>query len=686
MNSTHFTLAPIAVALILAGCNSSSDSNDGKDDLVQPQVQSKVHAIIKVDDYQFRDANGNGTLEPYEDWRLTPETRAADLVTRMNLEEKAGMMLIDTLNSDVGGMPADDAVDLVNKQHMTRFIFRNPVVETPNNDREPGRSGFDITPTQAAKYMNAMQLMAELTPHGIPVLFKSNARNHIDPTAKAGINVASGAFSAWPKEAGLAATRDMALITEFSHIMNDEWSSIGLRSMYGYMMDLATEPRWYRVHETFTEDADLASDIMRALVIGLQGETVNENSIALTIKHFPGGGPQENGGDPHYDFGKNQNYAGDNFDYHLKPFIAAIEAGAGSIMPYYGIPVDQDVKPNDVGMSFSKGVVTELLRQDLKFDGYVNTDTGIISMTPWGVEHKTELERVALTIDAGADVLSGFKDGSMIVELVEKKLVTEDRIDESVERLLKEQFQLGLFENAYVDPDIADKTLGKPEYQERAEYAQRKSVVLLSNKEDSSLKATLPLPTSVDNPLTLYTMGVNAELAQAQGYDVVAGDYDEGTQRPVANGADAALIRVFVTNEGADSHLVYGGANPDELDILAFTDMAAAKSWKISPSLADIKAVMNEVGAEKTVLAINFRQPFVLDEESGLKDAGAIIATFGVSDSALLDVVSGEFNPQGKLPFALANSAEAIVNQLSDLPGYPEADTLYPFGHGLSYK
>lgn len=686
MNSKHFTLAPIAVALILAGCNSSSDSNDGKNDHIQPQVQSKVHAIIKVDNYQFRDANGSGTLEPYEDWRLTPELRAADLVTRMSLEEKAGMMLIDTLNSDVGGMPADNAADLVNQQNMTRFIFRNPVVETPNNDREPGRSGYDITPKQAAKYMNAMQLMAELTPHGIPVLFKSNARNHIDPTAKAGINVASGAFSAWPKEAGMAATRDMALITEFSHIMNDEWSSIGLRSMYGYMMDLATEPRWYRVHETFTEDADLASDIMRALVIGLQGEKVNENSIALTIKHFPGGGPQENGGDPHYDFGKNQNYAGDNFDYHLKPFIAAIEAGAGSIMPYYGIPVDQDVKPNDVGMSFSKGVVTELLRQELKFDGYVNTDTGIISMTPWGVEHKTELERVALTIDAGADVLSGFKDGSMIVELVEKKLVTEDRIDESVARLLKEQFQLGLFENAYVDPDIADKTLGKPEYQERAEYAQRKSVVLLSNTEDSSLAATLPLVTSVDSKLKLYTMGVNTELAQAQGYDVVTGDYEQGTNRPAATGADAALIRVFVTNEGADSHLVYGGANPEELDFLAFTDMAAAKSWKISPSLADIKAVMNEVGADNTVLAINFRQPFVLDEESGLKNAGAIVATFGVSDAALLDVISGEFNPQGKLPFALANSAEAIVNQLSDLPGYPEVDTLYPFGHGLSYK
>ncbi|MGR5142217.1 glycoside hydrolase family 3 N-terminal domain-containing protein [Photobacterium sp. DNB23_23_1] len=686
MKKALFTLAPVAVALILAGCNSSSSSSDGKDDLLQPVVQSQVHELLDIDGYQFRDSNGNGTLEPFEDWRLSPEERAADLVQRMSLEEKAGMMMIDTLNSDVGGMPQDLALDLINNQHMNRFIFRNPVVENPViSDGDGGRSGQEITPKQAAKHMNAIQLLAELTPNGIPVLFKSNARNHIDPTAKAGINVSSGAFSAWPKEAGLAATRDMDLIAEFSGMMNDEWSSIGLRSMYGYMMDLATEPRWYRVHETFTEDADLASDIMHSLVIGLQGDEVGSDSIALTIKHFPGGGPQEDGGDPHYDFGKNQNYAGDNFDYHLKPFIAAIEAGAGSIMPYYGIPVDQDVKPNDVGMSFSKGIVTELLRQDLKFDGYVNTDTGITSMTPWGVEHLTEIERVALTINAGADVLSGFQDGSMIVELVEDKQITESRVDESVQRLLKEQFQLGLFENAYVDPAIAEETLGKEEYQERANYAQRKSVVLLHNERSDATPA-LPLITSSEKPVELYTMGVDIETAEAVGYSVTPGDYEDGEARPTVPTGAQALIRVFVTNEGADGHLIFGGANPDELDFLAFSDMATAKSWTISPSLDDIKDVMSEAGAENTILAINFRQPFVLDERSGMKDAGAILATFGVSDAALLDVISGEFNPQGKLPFALANSAEAIVNQLSDVPGYEEADTLYPFGHGLSYK
>ncbi|MGR5275249.1 glycoside hydrolase family 3 N-terminal domain-containing protein [Vibrio rotiferianus] len=677
-------LTPIAVALVLAGCNSSDDDNS----YVQPEVFSRVHDVLSVDGYQFRDSNGNGTLEPFEDWRLTPEERAADLVSRMTLEEKAGMMLIDTLNSGEGGVVTSKGQDMIADAQMTRFIFRNSVVETPENapNCDSGRSGCQISPKEAATFMNNVQELREKTRMGIPALFKSNARNHIDPSAKAGINVSSGSFSAWPKEAGLAATRDMALIEEFAGIMNEEWSSIGLRSMYGYMMDLATEPRWYRVHETFTEDADLAADIMRSLINGLQGGgAIDQDSIALTIKHFPGGGPQENGGDPHYDFGQNQVYPKDNFDYHLIPFIAAIDAGASSIMPYYGIPVDQKWMPNDVGMSFSKGIVTDLLRGELGYTGNVNSDTGIIGDRAWGVEDKTIDEQVAMVIEAGVDVLSGFNDKDVIVNLVNKGLIDEERVDLSVTRLVKEQFQLGLFENTYVDVSNAQEILGNAEHQERADYAQKKSVVLLQNTEK-----TLPLAKpSTDKAVSLYVMGMDETIAgdERYGFDVTSGDYEEGEVRPtVPAGTDYAVIRVRVSNAGADPELIFGGANPDELDLLAFSQMATAASWTIEPSLTDIQAVMSEVGAENTVLSINFRQPFVLDDASNMKKAGAILATFGVSDSNLMEVLSGNFAPQGKLPFALANSAQAILNQHSDYPGYDEADTLYEFGHGLSYE
>jgi len=265
--------------------------------------------------------------------------------------------------------------------------------------------------------------------------------------------------------------------------------------------------------------------------------------------------------------------------------------------------------------------------------------------------------------------------------------VSEARIDESVKRLLKVQFELGLFENPYVDPVRANAIVGNASFQEKAQLAQRKAVVLLDNKVASGeTEATLPLPVPTDAaPVSLFTMGMDGAVAEEHGYTVTVGDDADGAKVADATGSDYALIRVRVTNKDT-GWLVFGGAAFNEVDVLDFTGMAAAGTWDISPSLADIQAVMSEVGAENTVLSVYFRQPFVMDEASGLKDAGAILATFGSEDAALLDVISGKFNPSGKLPFALANSAQAIIDQASDAPGYDAADTLYPFGHGLSYS
>lgn len=130
---------------------------------------------------------------------------------------------------------------------------------------------------------------------------------------------------------------------------------------------------------------------------------------------------------------------------------------------------------------------------------------------------------------------------------------------------------------------------------------------------------------------------------------------------------------------------MFGGAAPDELDMLSFSEMAKSKSWKVSPSLDDIQKVMETLGPARTILTIDFRQPYVLDEECGFLNAGAILATFGVSDAAIMDVLTGKFSPEGRLPFALAKSTEAVKSQHPDAPGYTGADTLFPFGFGLSY-
>ena len=652
----------------------------------QPALDTRVAEILHLDGLRFKDLNKNGRVDVYEDWRQPVERRVENLLSHMTLEEKAGMLLINTLNAEAGGRLSDRAVQFVETEKMTRFIFRNTVTAIPSQPTESRRRGAQITPYEAAQFMNAMQELAECTRLGIPALFKSNARNHYEHDARAGISVSAGSFSEWPKEAGLAATRDMDLIAEFAQIMAREWTVIGLRAMYGYMADLATEPRWYRIHETFTEDADLAAEIMTVLVKNLQGESLNSKSVALTMKHFPGGGPQEGGGDPHYDFGKNQVYPAKKFDYHWKPFKAAIDAGVSSIMPYYGIPIGQPYFPNDVGMAFSKGILTELLRNKLGFKGYINSDTGIIGDRAWGLEDKSIDEQIVIAIEAGTDVLSGFNNNKQILNLVTGEKLSEERVDLSVRRLLREQFQLGLFENPYVNPDRAAYLVGNRAFQKKAEIAQRKSIVLLQHKA-----GVLPLVAqSETDPIQIYTMGMNPEVvegAQWSGYTVVAGDYDpdKNEMRPaVPEGTDYAILRVVVSNPRSRERR-FGGASSDELGLLAFSDMTKAKSWSISPSLTDIQGVMKEVGADKTILSIRFRQPYVLDEVSGLRTAGAILATFGVSDAALMDILTGKFKPQGKLPFALAANAKAIVKQNPDSPGYGEADTLFPFGHGLSY-
>ena len=652
----------------------------------QPPIEARAVDLLHQNQAHFKDLNKNKRLDIYEDWRQPLDKRIADLLSQMTLEEKVGMLLINTLNAGEKGEMTEGAVDLIENQKMTRFVFRNivknnPVSTGPGN----GFAGTQISPYGAAQFMNAVQELSESTRLGIPALFKSNSRNHMEIDARAGINEESGSFSAWPKESGLAATRDMELIADFAKIMAEEWRAIGLRGMYGYMADLSTEPRWYRVHETFTEDSELASEIISVLIKNLQGEQLNSKSIALTIKHFPGGGPQEGGGDPHYDFGKNQVYPAGKFDYHLAPFRTAVDAGASSIMAYYGVPVGQSYLPNNVGMAFSKGILTDLLRDKLGFKGYVNSDTGIIGDRAWGLEDKTVEEQLLIALEAGTDILSGFSNNQQLVALVESGKLSESRVNLSVSRLLREQFELGLFENPYVDPNRAAYIVGNASFQKKADLAQRKSIVLLQNK------SVLPLeqPFGKDT-LKIFAMGMNVDLFKERAwanYKVISGEYDKskGEKLPViSKEIDYAIIRVQITNIGGSDRR-FGGALPEELNFLSLSEMAKSKSWKISPALEDIQAVMETLGANKTILSIDFRQPYVLDQASGVLNAGGLLATFGVNDAALMDIVMGKFNPTGKLPYALAKTSAAVVAQDPDAPGYPEKDTLFPFGFGLNY-
>jgi beta-glucosidase len=399
--------------------------------------------------------------------------------------------------------------------------------------------------------------------------------------------------------------------------------------------------------------------------------------------------------------------------------VESVVARFDEVASVDGVPIGlryEGVTYDPIGMAFSAEIITDLLRTKLGLRGYVHSDTGIINSQAWGFENKSESERVAAAINAGTDVLSGFRTKDTIVELLQKGLVSLKRVDDAVGRLLHEQFALGLFENPSIDAAAAASVVGRADFRAQALEAQRKSIVLLQNR------GVLPLRRPVAGAaLNVYTLGFDPAVVSAAaygGHQVTAGAADAAGRVPVPAGTDYALVRIEVSNPrdatgayrseddatgkqinaltgkpwgaedrgGLDNGIRFGGALPWQAGMLSFSTMAKAKSWCVEPSLDTIEAVMKEIGdPQKVVLCIYFRQPYALDDASGVNNAGGLAATFGVSDEALMDVLTGRAKPQGKLPLALARSLAAIEANDPDAPGYPAKDTLYPFGFGLGY-
>ncbi|MEH7247606.1 glycoside hydrolase family 3 N-terminal domain-containing protein [Neobacillus niacini] len=455
---------------------------------VNPQVLARVKDSLTINGKVFKDLNSNGKLDDYENWELSIEKRVADLISKMTLEEKAGLMIIPEFH-DIEGPKMEQNNNLID-QHARYFVYR----KTPSVD-------------VIANTNNQMQERAEGTRLGIPAVLISNPRNHYTTIADiSNLEEAEdyyvtakdepGQFTIFPDSLGLAASRDLDLVREFSQIARKEWTSSGLRKMYGYNADLATQPLWPRILETFGESPKLVSDINTALIKGFQGEKLDENSVSLTTKHFPGGGSRYLGKDPHFEEGNFNIYPtkGSLQKYHLPPFIAAIEAGTASILPYYAFPsnksAEQGLTPykenqqfEEVGFIFNKAFITDLLREKLGFKGYVNSDTGAIIDMAWGAKHLSREERVAKAVEAGANIFSGQKDPQPIINAVKQGLVSEGKINRSVAYLLTEMMDLGLFENPYVDWKRALDVVNNSASKEKADLAHRKSIVLLRNNQ-----------------------------------------------------------------------------------------------------------------------------------------------------------------------------------------------------------
>jgi len=578
----------------------------------------------------------------YRNPELSVAERVEDLLGRMTLAEKAGLLFQTMIVVGSGDLSEASSAFRVNSaEHMIKnqLLTHFNVVRTADNARE------------LAEWQNRLQQLAAGTRLSIPVTLSTDPRNHF--TENVGTAATAGAFSQWPETLGLAAIGSAELVERFADIARQEYLAVGLRLALHPQIDLATEPRWSRISGGFGEDADLTSKLVQAYIRGFQGEKLGPQSVSTMTKHFPGGGPQLDGEDPHFAYGREQVYPGGNFDYHLEPFRAAIAAETAQMMPYYGMPIGTDYE--EVAFGFNKAIVNDLLRGELGFDGIVCTDWGLITDTTilgqpmparaWGVEHLDEASRVEMILDAGCDQLGGEARPELVLQLVEQNRISEERLDVSVRRLLREKFILGLFDDPYVDPDHAAATVGRAEFVTAAAAAQRRAYTLLTNHDQ-----ILPLRKGC----RIYLEGVSEDAAA--GYGDVVGD---------PAGADVALLRLKAPYEPRP-----GG----------FEAMFHAGSLEFAAEERDHHAAI--CSAVPTIVDVYLDRPAVLTE---LADAAAaLLGSYGSSDEAFLDVVFGAAQPEGSLPFDLPRSMVAVAASRSDVP-FDTADPIFRFGHGLRY-
>lgn len=681
----------------------------------QIDLEVKVKKLIEVDGLKFKDLNGNGKLDPYEDWRLSPEERAKDLVSKMTLDEKVGMMMITTQNmgksledkskTSHNGILNEEYRDskssifadqkeygnsyTVEKLHMRHFILRE------------NHSEVDI-----AEWVNAMNEVAEGTRLGIPVLIASNSRNE-NAERTFGMNDAVGVFSTWPGTLGLAAAAlgdiknggDAGIISDFAKYARREWAATGIRKGYMYMMDTPTDPRWQRTYGTFGEGVNLICDITKRLILGFQGEELGEDSIALTMKHFPGGGARENGFDPHYEEGQFNVYKtpGSLEKYHLPPFQVAVDYNTSSIMPYYSIPSEDKSSPQEykgevmpfenVGFAFNKYFIDELLRKKMGFKGYINSDSGIIDNMDWGVKHLSKEDKAALAINTGVDIIADTNEVFWIKKAVEEGKISEERIDEANVRLLIEMFKLGLFDSkTYVDPEVAKETIADKESWDRAYEAHQKSVVVLKNKDVFPFKKNSKI----------YVEGLHKDPKMALNYENEARDILKDYQglELVDKPEDADVILVLIYPKSGN----YFSATLGLLELALCenktnTALDGTKYQETTVSnigrVPELREIANNNGS-KLVISVNTVMPWLFDSIEPLTDG--LVAHFETLIKAQIDVFSGKASPSGLLPLTLPASEKVIAVDengecvsRNDVPGY-DKDLYMPEGMHYAYR
>lgn len=635
----------------------------------QPPIVSRSAPVLEQSGLRFRDLNRNGQLDPYEDWRLTPAARARDLVSKMTLEEKAGAMMHGTARS--GGPMGDAGVGTVYDTAANRALIEGAKVNSMIT-----RLGGD--PANLAAQDNELQQLAEGTRLGIPLTISTDPRHHFQYVL--GATVTEGKFSLWPETLGLAAIGDPALVRKFGDIARQEYRAVGIQMALSPQADLSTEPRWARTPGTFGEDAALAGRMVRAYVEGFQhgANGVDSSGVLTIVKHWVGYGAAKQGLDGHNPYGRFAEFTGNNLEYHVRPFVGAFAANVAGVMPTYNIlegatwrgkPIEQ------VGAGFNKQLLTDILRGQYGFKGIVLTDWAVTNDCnekclngapqgerpsfadvgmPWGVESLPKHKRFVKAVQAGVDQFGGTEEGHILVEAVRGGEIPEARVDESVRRIMAQKFQLGLFEHPYVDAEAAARQVGSDAFRSAGLDAQRRSLVLLENKD-----GILPLKAGKNGALRVYLIGVDPAAALRAGW-TVASD---------AAQADVAIARLVAPFQTLHPQYVFGAMQHEG-------DLSFHAGDKVYDEFERVSALV------PTVATVYLDRPAIL---TPVRDrVRALIGNFGVSDDALIDVLSGKSAPNGKLPFNLPSTMASVEAQHSDV-AHDLVKPLYPFGFGRRY-
>lgn len=588
---------------------------------------------MEVDGYQFIDLNSNGELDVYEDWRQDADTRAADLVSQMTVREKISQMQHPTFLPRADGEIPSYLQEWCNEEGIGMLLIREL------NSVEA-----------AANTMNIIQEYAEGSRLGVPVLVSMDSVH--------GLSYVSGS-TVTPHNLALAATRDEELVTKLAEIAREEHLAVGVRMALSPDADLITDPRWGRNQECYSEDTDVVQSLIVAAVQALQGGSeLTEDSVIATVKHFPGSGGQTDGVD-----GTPLTIQEDSIDLHLAGFRAAIEAGVAAVMPYGYSTVPYlggDAVENSADQSAA--VMTDLLRGELGYTGLIQTD--------WG------LNFVGAT-NAGADILggAGVRSTRQLVEGVD-----EERLTDACRRILIAKFQLGIFENPYVDEENAAQVLGSEEHRAVAKEAAARSFTLLKYENASPLAGQ-----------KLVVAGTLAEDVRALNSGWTAKDPMEL--------AGTTILEAFQNKAGSENVTYIPDASQVPADLSGTTAVVVIgeasgthePAWgtdtlEFPQEQVDLVKALKDAGAN-VVEVVLMNRAYVMTDMVDMADSVLLAYRPGVTcgAEAIADALFGETAITGKTPFQIPRTMEQVLNQREDLPKDIQ-DPLFEYGFGIEVE